>query len=82
MTEFEAFIDRAVKGGLSFEDIAASFTEALNKAEIANKSKEKRRTYLLERRAAVKSAIDRGEYSFDAAAQIAGIAAALRPIKD
>lgn len=78
MTEFENFIDRAVKGGLSFEDIAAGFTEALNKAESANKSKEKRRTYLLERRAAVKSAIDRGEYSFELAAQVAGIAAADR----
>ena len=78
MTEFEAFIDRAVKGGLSFEDIATGFTEALNKAENANKSKEKRRTYLLERRAAVKSTIDRGEYSFEIAAAIAGIAAADR----
>ena len=78
MTEFDEFIKRAQSGGLSFEDIAASFTEAMNKAQMANKSKKERNEWAAAARTKVNNALKIGSWSFEIAALVAGLAAADR----
>ena len=76
MTEFEEFIKRARDGGLSYEDIAAGFTKAMNEAQSANKRKEEREAYLSNLRASVKARTDKDLYSYVGAAMIATLAIA------
>ena len=76
MTEFDEFIKRAQSNGLSFEDIAANFTKALNEAQAANKSKEKREAILSQGRKQVLTAANEGKWDFNIAAIVAMLAAA------
>lgn len=66
---FETLIREALAKGMSPEAIAAGFTEAMNKAEESNKSKEKD-NFITAVRAAVKAAIDQGKWTFDAATNV------------
>lgn len=75
MNEFDTFINQALNKGLSDEDIAKQFSEALNKATAANKSKKEKETYLLNLRASVEQATKQGNFTFNIAAIVAGLAA-------
>ena len=76
MIEFDEIIKHAQASGLSFEDIAAGFTEAMNKAQAANKSKEKREAILSQAQKQVLTAANEGKWDFNIAAIVAMLAAA------
>lgn len=74
--DFNQFISSLIDEGRDIEDIAKEFAEALNAADAANKSKKDRDNYVLILRQSALSHLQQDDFTFEAAAAAATVAAA------
>ena len=74
----EDLIKGMANAGMSADEIAEKFTQALNKIEDANKSKKEREEYINRAKIEISDALDEETFTFTHAAAVAMIAAAAR----
>jgi len=73
---FDAFIREGLNQGMSIEDLSKEFCKVLNQVQSENKSKEEKNEYLRQLDSSVYEACKDENYTLDAAAQFATLAAA------